>query len=130
MHPAGGEPTTYGFGGSMFALYFNRIHKMLPDRYPIFRMRSAFDTCGTMIRSAKAYNFKPTMEFHTARHTLYSADENMKIDSRERRERARQIPRERNPAGAQGLGKPSANVAPVAASVKIKFAGVADQRVI
>ena len=24
--------------------------------------------------------FKPTKEFHTARHTLYSADENMEID--------------------------------------------------
>jgi len=29
--------------------------------------------------SAKAV-FKPTKEFHTARHTLYSADENMEID--------------------------------------------------
>ena len=67
--------------------------------------------------SAKAV-FKPTKEFHTARHTLYSAEENMEIDSRERRGRTRQIPRERNPAGAQGLGKPCVNVVPVAASVK------------
>ena len=44
----------------------------------------------------------------------------MEIDSRERREGARQIPRERNPAGAQGLGKPCVNVVPVAASVKTK----------
>ncbi|MEI8311194.1 MAG: hypothetical protein WCH98_10600 [Verrucomicrobiota bacterium] len=29
--------------------------------------------------SAKAV-FKPTKEFHTARHTLYSEDENMEID--------------------------------------------------
>ena len=29
--------------------------------------------------SAKAV-FKPTKEFHTARHTLYSAEENMEID--------------------------------------------------
>ena len=29
--------------------------------------------------TAKAV-FKPTKEFHTARHTLYSADENMEID--------------------------------------------------
>lgn len=29
--------------------------------------------------SAKAV-FKPTKEFHTARHTLYSADDNMEID--------------------------------------------------
>jgi len=70
--------------------------------------------------SAKAV-FKPTKEFHTARHTLYSADENMEIDSRGRRERARQIPRERDPARAQGLGKPCVNVVPVAASVKTKL---------
>jgi len=70
--------------------------------------------------SAKAV-FKPTKEFHTARHTLYSAEENMEIDSRERWERSRQIPRERNPAGAQGLGKPCVNVVPVAASVKTKI---------
>jgi hypothetical protein len=70
--------------------------------------------------SAKAV-FKPTKEFHTARHTLYSAEENMEIDSRERRGRTRQIPRERNPSGAQGLGKPCVNVVPVAASVKTKL---------
>ena len=29
--------------------------------------------------SAKAF-FKPTKEFHTARHTLYSAEENIEID--------------------------------------------------
>jgi len=46
---------------------------------------------------------KPTKELHTARHTLYSAEENMEIDSRERRGRASQIPRKRDPAGAQGL---------------------------
>ena len=39
--------------------------------------------------------FKPTKEFHTARHTLYSADENMEID----------------------------NVVPVAASVRTKHGG-------
>jgi hypothetical protein len=70
--------------------------------------------------SAKAV-FKPTKEFHTARHTMYSAEENMEIDSRERRGRARQIPLERNPTGAQGLGKPCVNVVPVAASVKTKL---------
>jgi hypothetical protein len=59
--------------------------------------------------SAKAV-FKPTKEFHTARHTLYSADENMEIDSRARRERTRQIPRKLDPAGAHGLGEPSVNV--------------------
>ncbi len=42
----------------------------------------------------------------------------MEIDSRERRERASQIPRKRDPAGAQGLGKPCVNVVPAAASVK------------
>ena len=31
--------------------------------------------------SAKAV-FKPTKDFHTARHTLFSAEENMEIDSR------------------------------------------------
>jgi hypothetical protein len=67
--------------------------------------------------SAKAV-FKPTKEFHTARHTMYSAEENMQIDSRERRGRASQIPRKRDPAGAQGLGKLCVNVVPVAASVK------------
>jgi hypothetical protein len=70
--------------------------------------------------SAKAV-FKPTKEFYTARHTLYSAEEIMEIDSRERRGRARQIPREWNPAGAQGWGKPCVNVVPVAASVKTKL---------
>jgi len=70
--------------------------------------------------SAKAV-FKPTKEFHTAHHTLYSAEKNMEIDSRERRGRARQIPRERDPARAQGLGNPCVNVAPVAASVKTKL---------
>lgn len=70
--------------------------------------------------SAKAV-FKPTKEFHTARHTLYSANENMEIDSRERRGRVRQIPRKRAPAGAHGLGKPCVNVVPVAASVKTKL---------
>ncbi len=72
--------------------------------------------------SAKA-GFKPTKEFHTARHTLYSANENMEIDSRARREHPRQIPRKRDPAGAQGLGKPCVNVVPVAASVKTKLRG-------
>ena len=42
--------------------------------------------------SAKAV-FKPTKEFHTARHTLYSVEENMEIDSRECRGHARHIPR-------------------------------------
>ena len=49
---------------------------------------------------------------------MYSADENMEIDSRARRERARQIPWKRYP---QGLGEPSVNVVPAAASVKTKF---------
>jgi hypothetical protein len=37
-------------------------------------------------------------------------EENREIDSRARRERARQIPRKRDPAGALGLGEPSVNV--------------------
>ena len=56
--------------------------------------------------------FKPTKEFHAARHTLYSAEQTMEIDRRARRERARQIPRKRDPAGAQGLGEPGVNVYP------------------
>jgi hypothetical protein len=50
---------------------------------------------------------KPTKEFHTARHTLYSAEENMEIDSRTRRERARQIPLMRDPTWARGWVNPA-----------------------
>ena len=70
--------------------------------------------------SAKAV-FKPTKDFHTARPTLFSAKQNLGSDSRAGAEPARQIPRERCPAGARTPARAGVNVVPVSARVKTKL---------
>jgi len=55
---------------------FSNSYRSTTDDAAILRVTG--EKAGAAL-SAKAV-FKPTKEFHTARHTLYSADENMEID--------------------------------------------------
>jgi hypothetical protein len=70
--------------------------------------------------TAKAV-FKPNKDFHTARHTLFTPEQNLEIDSRAPPGRGETDAAVRHPARGEGQGMSRVNVVPVSASVKTKL---------
>ena len=70
--------------------------------------------------TAKAV-FKPSKDFHTARHTLFTPEQNLEIDSRAPSGRCETDAAVRHPARGEGQGMSRVNVVPVGASVKTKL---------
>jgi hypothetical protein len=70
--------------------------------------------------TAKAV-FKPSKDFHTARHTLFTLEQNLEIDSRAPPGRCEAYAAVRHPARGEGQGMSRVNEVPVSASVKTKL---------